>query len=442
MEAAIADLPRERTELLANLGRLRPLTPEVADALADHMRIRRGDVHEVVSFYSYLREPLDRQLVCTGPICDSLGATVPPGALAVPCLGRCEHGGAAGPHVANDGPSIGLLSPDWPRPAPWLASDTVLAEVRSSGLTGYGGAGFPTWRKWEAVRAQPGPRVVVVNGDEGEPGTFKDRYVMELRPQLLLEGLEAAIRFLDADHALIYIREEYGLAIERVEHAVAERGIAARIVRGAGSYVCGEETALLESLEGRRGEPRLKPPFPAEHGYLGMPTLVQNVETLAHVPAILRFGGRRWPRTRLWSVSGCVARPGCYEAPVDTSLRSLLELAGGATEELGAIVPGGAASGILPPSALDDFGSGSGAVQFFPASHPVEQLLETTLHFFAEESCGQCAPCRRGTRALLRHGELAPERLEDVMAAMEELSICGLGQSAPKPLRDVLEHWR
>ena len=456
--AQVVDLPRERTQLLANLGRLRrergAITPELADELADHMNVRRGEVDEVVSFYTYLREPVERVRVCTGPMCDCRGAdavlAADPDALEVACLGHCDQapvhlvGDRVVPptvHYAGDGPSIGLLEPDAPRVAPDLPPDIVLSELRASGLVGCGGAGFPTWRKWEAVRSEPGPRAVVVNADEGEPGTFKDRYVMELRPYLLLEGLEIAMRFVEAEHAWIYVREEYPVAIERLTRAIAERGLPVTVVQGAGAYVCGEETALLESLEGRRGEPRLKPPFPAQRGYLGMPTLVQNVETLAHVPAILRYGGARWQRTRLWSISGAVARPGCYEAPIRSTLRELLALAGGPTGELGAIVPGGAASGMVPPSELDRFGEGSGAVQFFPATYPVERLLEQTLRFFAEESCQKCAPCRLGTRALLRHKELSRERLESVMTVMEQLSVCGLGQTAPKPLRDYLEHW-
>jgi formate dehydrogenase len=446
----VAELSRERTALLANLTRLRPVTPAITDALADQMNLRRGDVDEVVSFYSYLRLPLETTRVCTGPMCAARGAVVPAGAVGVPCLGHCEHapvsmrGADVVPvalHRAGDGPSIGLLSPDVIRRAPRRDPATVLAALRASGLRGCGGAGFPTWRKWEAVRAQPGPRAVVVNADEGEPGTFKDRYVMELRPHLLLEGLEAAMQFVEAERAWIYVREEYTRANATLERAIAERRMPVTIVRGAGAYVCGEETALLESMEGRRGEPRQKPPFPAERGYLGMPTLVQNVETLAHVPAVLRSGGERWPRTRLWSVSGCVARPGCYEAPVDSTVGELLELAGGATEPLGAIVPGGAASGFLPPDALDRPGCGSGAVQFFPATYPIRELLRETLRFFAEESCGKCAPCRAGTRTLLAWDELPPQRLADVLDVMEQLSVCGLGQSVPTVVRSALEHW-
>ncbi len=233
--------------------------------------------------------------------------------------------------------------------------------------------------------------------------------------------------------------------------------------------MCGEETALLESLEGRRGMPRLRPPFPAEVGYLGLPTLIHNVETLAHVPGILRRGGawfaglgrRGATGTRLWSVSGAVARPGCYEAPNGITLRELIDgHAGGATAQIGFLVPGGAASGILPPAALDapltregllewGCGVGSAGVQVFPADYPLLRLLRQTMRFFAEESCQKCTPCRIGTRALghvlaeLEAGRAAMdrERLEEWLFAMERGSICGLGQAAPLPLRAALRHW-
>src|SRR5438270_2397518 len=249
-------------QLLDNLGRLRrevgPITPELSDALADHMNLRHGDVDEVVRFYSYLRVPLETPRVCTGPVCDCLGGREllgrEPGAIEVACLGHCDlapvvlRGDEIVPDVVyrtNDGASLHLLEPDELRRPPELAPERVLAELEASGLTGYGGAGFPTWRKWQAVLAQPTPRVVIVNADEGEPGTIKDRYIMELRPQLMLEGLEIAMRFCEADRAYIYLREEYATARTRLIEAIAERGLRVHIVVGAGSYICGEETALL-----------------------------------------------------------------------------------------------------------------------------------------------------------------------------------------------------
>jgi formate dehydrogenase len=302
---------------------------------------------------------------------------------------------------------------------------------------------------------------VIVNADEGEPGTIKDRYVMELRPHLLVEGIEIAMRFAEADEGYVYLREEYTTARERLSAALAARRLPVTIVTGAGSYVCGEETAMLESMEGRRGMPRLRPPFPVEAGFLGRPTLINNVETFAHIPAILRLGGASWPRVRLWSVSGAVAKPGCYEAPVDATARQLIDdYAGGATEDIGAVVPGGAASGIVPPAALDapltreglapwGSGPGSAGLQVFPASYSVLRLLRETMRFFAEESCQKCTPCRIGTRGLehvlheLEKGRPAMPgwQLEEWLVAMEKGSICGLGQGAPIPLRGAMRHW-
>jgi NADH:ubiquinone oxidoreductase subunit F (NADH-binding) len=299
---------------------------------------------------------------------------------------------------------------------------------------------------------------------------------MERRPHLLLEATLVAMEFAGAREGHVYLREEYATARHRLAAAIEELrsagfldGRTLELVVGAGAYIAGEETAMLESMEGRRAMPRLKPPFPTEVGYLARPTLMNNVETLAHVPAILTNGGAWWAGlglrgaagTRLWSVSGAVARPGCYEAPNGITLRELLDgHAGGLTGEPGAIVPGGAASGILPPSALDvpltrdalrEHGAavGSAAVQVFPASYPPLRLLGETMRFFAEESCQKCTPCRIGNRAVhhlverLEHGEAAMPRdqLEEWLEAMERTSICGLGQAAPVPVRAAMRIW-
>jgi formate dehydrogenase len=465
LASLLEELPPERTRLLDNLGRLRrevgPITSELSDALADRMNLRHGDVHEVVSFYSFLQVPMDAVRVCTGPVCDCVGSRtlLSEGAIEVPCLGHCDlapvvmHGDAVVGGVTHSTNGF-LLEPDDVREPRELTQDEVLEQLETSGLTGMGGAGFPTWRKWDAVRHEPGPRAVIVNADEGEPGTIKDRYVMELRPQLLLEGLVAAMRFCETDHAYIYLREEYATARGRLSEAIAARGLPVEIVVGAGAYICGEETAMLESMEGRRGMPRLKPPFPSQSGYLGLPTLINNVETLAHVALILRGG---WQPQRLWSVTGAVAKPGCYAAPLTVTTRDLVDgYAGGLTAEPGAIVPGGAASGILPPAAFDTpltrdslgewgCGVGSAAVQVFPASYSPLRLLAETMRFFAEESCQKCTPCRIGNRALhaIYAGErtMAPDQRDEWLEAMELTSICGLGQAAPIPVRSALAHW-
>ena len=498
----LPELPRERTKLLDNLGRVRrevgPITPELSDAIADHMSIRRGEVHEVVSFYGFLQVPTNAVRVCIGPVCDCLGAkdllareqeangAVP--VLGVECLGHCElapvlmRGDSVEPevvHTTNDGPSLGLAQADETlagyearggyavlRDLP--SNERIVEELKASGLAGLGGAGFPTGVKWEAVAKEPAPRYVVVNADEGEPGTIKDRYVMELRPHLMLEGMLIAMRFAEATEGFIYLREEYATARVRLTKAIEELreaglldGLSVALVVGAGAYICGEETAMLESMEGRRGMPRLKPPFPSQVGYLGRPTLINNVETLAHVPAILRMGGGSWPRVRLWSVSGAVRRPGCYEGPLDVTLRQLIDdYAGGASVPIGAIVPGGAASGILPPHALDvpltrddlrewGVGAGSAGVQVFPESYVPLRLLAETMRFFAEESCQKCTPCRIGNRGMhhlleeLEHGRTAMPRhqVEEWLDAMAATSICGLGQGAPLPMRAAFRSW-
>ena len=493
LTSLLAELPTGRPQLLGNLGRIRreagPITPDLADALADHMNLRRGDVHEVASFYSFLPVPVDAVRVCTGPVCDCYGArdllAREPGAVEVPCLGHCDlapvllRGDAVEPavrHSTNDGPSLGLAGGDEPVALEPVSAARIVEELHASGLPGYGGAGFPAALKWEAVLREPGPRVLVVNADEGEPGTIKDRYVLELRPRLLVESLRIVARALEVMEVYTYIREEYGLARARLEAAIAEAqaaglldGLRVEVVVGAGAYIAGEETAMLESMEGRRAMPRLRPPFPAQRGHLARPTLIHNVETLAHLPAILRLGGAAWSAlgrrgasgVRLWSVSGAVRRPGCYEAPNGITLRELVdEHADGFDGEPGAIVPGGAASGILPPDALDapltrdglaayGAGVGSAGVQVFPASYPPLRLLERTYAFFAEESCGKCTPCRIGNRALhhlverLGHDEaLMPrERMEEWLEAMERTSICGLGQAAPIPIRNAMRIW-
>jgi formate dehydrogenase len=495
LTSLLPELPVERTRLLDNLGRIRrevgPITPELSDALADHMNIRRGEVHEVTSFYSFLQVPADAVRVCTGPVCDCFGARElldsMPGAIEVPCLGHCDlapvHtvGDRIVPevtHRTNEG-TLGLQESDetlsdyeargglavlQSLPPP----DRIVEELKAAGLAGYGGAGFPTGVKWDAVRAEPGPRYVIVNADEGEPGTIKDRYVMERRPHLMLEGTLIAMHVAEATEGFVYLREEYATARARLLRALDEfraagllDGRSLELVIGAGAYICGEETAMLESMEGRRGMPRLKPPFPSQFGYLGRPTLINNVETLAHVPVILRDGGERWPKVRLWSVTGAVREPGCYEAPLDVTPRQLIDdYAGGASDEIGAIVPGGAASGILPPSALDapltreglrewESGPGSAGFQVFPTAYPLLRLLAETMRFFAEESCQKCTPCRIGNRGMhflleqLAEGETAMPRgqVEEWLDAMQQTSICGLGQGAPFPMRNAFRHW-
>ena len=360
-----------------------------------------------------------------------------------------------------------------------LGPEGVIRWVADAGLQGRGGAAFPTGVKWRAVASQAGrTHYVVANADESEPGTFKDRVIMEEDPFAVVEALTVAGYAVGAEQGYIYVRAEYPRAAARLRHAVeaAQRrgflgedvmGRGIRFVidvrQGAGAYVCGEETALFNSLEGRRGEPRNKPPFPAAHGLFGKPTAVNNVETLVNVLAILEFGPERFRAvgtkdaagTRLFSLSGAVARPGLYEAPFGTRLGSLIDLAGGLLpgRTLQAVLLGGAAGSFLGPAALDTplapadlsrIGAtlGSGAVVVFDDTAHLTDTVLRVARFFRDESCGQCVPCRVGTvrqeelvarlAAGRPRGAVADEiRLfRDLTQVMRDASICGLGQTA------------
>ncbi|NUO53825.1 MAG: NADH-quinone oxidoreductase subunit E [Polyangiaceae bacterium] len=360
----------------------------------------------------------------------------------------------------------------------------IIREVTESGLVGRGGAAFPTGRKWAAVAGAPAkPHYLVCNADESEPGTFKDRVLMEEDPFVIIESMTIAALAFGAERGFIYVRGEYPLAVERLEHAIAEaraRGFLGDNVmgkglifdldlrKGAGAYICGEETALFASLEGFRGEPRTKPPFPVEVGLFGRPTVVNNVETLANVPFIVKQGAAAYrslgtqgsPGTRLFCVSGRVARPGIYELPFGANLRDLIELAG-PPEKLQAILLGGAAGTFVGPSELDlpltfedtrKTGTtlGSGVVLVLDDKVPMARVLERIAKFFREESCGQCVPCRVGTvrqeELLTRigrgkpHGSIQKERalLKDLGQGMRDASICGLGQTASSAIESAV----
>ena len=499
------ELPTERTRLLDNLGRVRrevgPITPELSDALADHMNIRRGEVHEVVSFYSFLQVPIDAVRVCTGPVCDCFGArellAQHAGAIEVACLGHCDlapvltRGDEIVPevtHATNDGPVLGLAQRDETLDdyaarggLELLASlpprERIVEELKAAGLTGYGGAGFPAGIKWEAVANEPGPRYVVVNADEGEPGTIKDRYVLELRPHLFLEGVLVAMRFAEAEHAWIYLREEYagsrGSARARARGARAPRACStardrARHRRRRVHRRRGDRDARVDG-----GPPRdaAAPPALPRAGRLPRPADPdqQRRDARAHPrdPAERRrvVGGARDARARAARGSGRSPEPSRGRAATRrrtgsrpaSSWRSTPAASSG---EIGAVVPGGAASGILPPQALDapltrdglrewGAGPGSAAVQVFPASYSPLRLLAETMRFFAEESCQKCTPCRIGNRALhhlceeLEHGRAAMtrEKVDEWLLAMEKTSICGLGQAAPFPVRNAMRWW-
>jgi NADH-quinone oxidoreductase subunit F len=363
----------------------------------------------------------------------------------------------------------------------------LIAMLKSSSLLGRGGAAFPTWIKWEGAANAPGaPKYFVVNADESEPGTFKDRVLLEGDPSRILEGALIGAYAVGAAKMYIYIRGEYPLAIERVGAAIREFKAAGYIGKnvlgsgfdievevrsGAGAYICGEETALFESIEGKRGFPRVKPPFPATHGLFGKPTAINNVETLAKVPYIVNHGPEAFQRLgtvestgpKLLCVSGDVVRPGLYEVGFGITLRHLLEnLSGGVVGgELQAVLIGGASGAFATPAHLDvkltfqdlraaGLTLGSGAIMVFNDKRDLRDILKRLGRFFAHESCGKCYPCQLGTQRQyeilerIAHGRTLPGdemRLSDVGWTMTDASLCGLGQTAASAVLSAMKHW-
>jgi len=371
-----------------------------------------------------------------------------------------------------------------------LGPEGVIRELKDSGLLGRGGAAFPTGVKWEAVARQPvRPHYVVCNADESEPGTFKDRVILESDPFSVVEALTIAGYATGAERGFVYVRGEYPLAHRRLARAIEmarARGFLGEDVmgggfrfdielrRGAGAYIAGEETALFNSIEGRRAEPRNKPPFPVTHGLFGKPTGINNVETLVNVLEILRIGGPAFARigtpestgTRLFCVSGCVERPGVYEVECGTRLRDLLELSGGvrAGRELRAILLGGAAGAFVGPEALDlelsfegarsaGVTLGSGVVMIFDDTVDLQDIVMRIARFFRDESCGQCVPCRVGTarqeealHRLATGREIGSREqelglLSEIAQVMRDASICGLGQTAASAVQSALQRF-
>ncbi|HXY84125.1 MAG TPA: NADH-ubiquinone oxidoreductase-F iron-sulfur binding region domain-containing protein [Gaiellaceae bacterium] len=470
-----------------------------------------ADAYGVASFYALLaldERPADVLHVCTDLSCRLAGVEVPDGAHASPCLGLCERAPASLRTIAGEQPQevqlpeagpplpqlgdpslrllrrIGVASPESLdsyrahggygalRRALELGPTGVLREVAESRLLGRGGAAFPTGVKWEAVAKQPArPHYLVCNADESEPGTFKDRVLMEGDPFALVEAMTIAAYATSCDRGFVYVRAEYPLAHTRLESAMEQarsRGFLGDDVMGtgfsfdielrigAGAYVCGEETALFQSIEGYRGEPRNKPPFPVEVGLFGKPTVVNNVETLFNVLEIVNQGGTTFADTgtesstgtRLFCVSGHVGRPGLYEVPFGTPLRELLELADSSPPK--AVLLGGAAGAFVGPDQLDlpltfedtraaGVTLGSGVVIVYDDSADLVDSVLRIAEFFRDESCGQCVPCRVGTvrqeealrrlAAGRRNGDEF-EVLADLAQVMRDASICGLGQTA------------
>ena len=366
-----------------------------------------------------------------------------------------------------------------------IKPDDLIELVKTSGLRGRGGAGFPTGTKWGFVPKDVFPKYIVVNHDEGEPGTFKDRELAELDPHGLLEGITIAAWATQANKAFIYCRGEFALGSRRLDQAISdayERGFLGRGIygsnfdldillhRGAGAYICGEESALLDSLEGHRGQPRLRPPFPAVKGLYGQPTVVNNTETLCFLPPIVsngpewfgQWGTEKSPGTKMLSVSGHVNRPGNFEVPLGTSLAHVLELAGGMLggRELKAIIPGGASAPLLTTTdigvdfeSLQDAGTmlGSGAIVFMDETTCMVRNALVTTEFFEHESCGKCTPCREGTwwavKVLERieHGEGRPEDMDlllDIANGIDGRSFCPLGDASAWALRSNVKLFR
>jgi NADH-quinone oxidoreductase subunit F len=367
-------------------------------------------------------------------------------------------------------------------------AETIVAELKKSVLRGRGGAGFPTGLKWSFMpRTAPGQKYIVCNSDEGEPGTFKDRDILRFNPHALIEGMAIGGYTIGATVGYNYIRGEFIEPIERFEAALAEARAAGligknilgsgvdfelHVHRGAGAYICGEETALLESIEGRKGQPRFKPPFPASYGLFGRPTTINNTETLASVPEILRKGGEWFlnigkPNNggpKLFSVSGHVNKPGNYEVPLGTPFAELLEMAGGVRGgQLKAVIPGGSSVPVLPAHLMMDVtmdydslakaGSllGAGSVIVMNDTTCMVRALARISHFYMEESCGQCTPCREGAGWLARvvhriehgHGRMEDiDLLADMAKKIEGRTICALGDAAAMPVVSFIKHFR
>ena len=351
-----------------------------------------------------------------------------------------------------------------------MTPEETIEEIKASGLRGRGGAGFPCGLKWELARkAQANEKFLICNADEGEVGTFKDRYILEYDPFTLLEGMAIAGYAIGAKLAYIYLREEYHYLLGLLKNAIdqsREKGFLEHlnidIREGAGAYICGEESALMESIEGRRGEARYRPPFPPSKGLFGKPTIINNVETLMNIPQIIlkgagwfnQMGTEESKGTKVFSVSGDVEKPGIYELVLGSALDELvLDLAMAKNVQM--VQVGGAAGRVIPRDMLNtplsyETSLGSGAVTVFDHSRDTIDIVYQTVEFFAGESCGKCVPCREGTEVMVEiFGRIAKgegvqgdiKALEDLSNVMKSSSLCGLGQSAPVPVLDSLRHF-
>ncbi len=491
-------------------------------ALAAEMKLPMAEVYEVATFYAHfdvVREHEQAPPALTIRVCDSLSCALrgahqlrksledhlDPAQVRVvraPCMGRCDtapalevghrHLDHASLEVAQDAISGADFSPQAIQYEDYqayageggyslykrclsgsLGFQQVHQTLKESGLRGLGGAGFPTGSKWEFVRQEPKPRYMAVNADEGEPGTFKDRYYLERNPHRFLEGMLISAWAVEAEAIYIYLRDEYPavreLLLKELKTLEDEGVIAAGYVhlrRGAGSYVCGEESAMIESIEGKRGYPRQRPPYVAQSGLFNRPTLVNNVETLYWLQQVLEKGPELLSKEgrngrvglRSFSVSGRVANPGVKLAPAGITMQQLLDEYCGGMEQghtFKAYLPGGPSGGILPATMADiplDFGTleefgcliGSAAVVVLSDKDDMRQVVLNLLRFFEDESCGQCTPCRVGTEkmvALLEQDEWDTELLAQLRSVMCDASICGLGQAASNPVATAIKYF-
>jgi formate dehydrogenase beta subunit len=526
VRALLGKRPRRRDLLIEHLHLIQDrygcLSVQHLAALADEMRLAMTEVYETATFYAHfdvVREgetpPPELTIrVCDSLTCEMMGAQKllktldarykgKVRVLRAPCMGRCEAAPVAEVghrHVTRATEESVAAAADGGDPHPEIPdyvaldayqkdggykllaaclagkrpADELIKILSDSGLRGLGGAGFPTGRKWQIVRGYSSPRLMAVNADEGEPGTFKDRFYLEKDPHRFLEGTIIAAWAVEATDVYVYLRDEYpGLLkvltdeIGKLEAAKLNGGITLHLRRGAGAYICGEESAMLESIEGKRGLPRHRPPYVAEVGLFGRPTLVQNVETLYWVRDIVEKGagwfssaGRHGQKgLRSFSVSGRVREPGVKLAPAGITARELIdEFCGGMADghAFKGYLPGGASGGILPASMADiplDFGTlekhgcfiGSAAVVILSDKDSAKEAALNLMRFFEDESCGQCTPCRVGTEKavkLMAEKTWDEELLKELSQAMADASICGLGQAASNPLKMVLEHFR
>ncbi|WP_375458962.1 NAD(P)H-dependent oxidoreductase subunit E [uncultured Enterovirga sp.] len=527
VEALLGDRPLRADLLIEHLHLLQDrfgcLHARHLAALAFVMKLALVEVYEVASFYAHFDIVMDGEAVpppLTVRVCDSLTCALM-GAdslleglkaslgqdvrvVRAPCMGACHHAPAVAiGHALHEHASVGSVTEaiETGHTHPVIPDDTIdferyraeggyrlleecvrgvrpvediLKALEDSSLRGLGGAGFPTGRKWRFVRAEPGPRLMAVNADEGEPGTFKDRHYLERDPHRFLEGMLIGAWAVEAATVYIYLRDEYPeiralleREIPKLAAAGLDRHVKIEMRRGAGAYICGEESAMLESIEGKRGLPRHKPPFPSQVGLFGQPTLINNVETLFWVRDIVEKGesafaahGRNGRKgLRSFSVSGRVREPGVKLAPAGITVRELIdEYCGGMAQGHGfkAYLPGGASGGILPAAMDDiplDFGTleehgcfiGSAAVVVLSDQDDMRDVALNLLLFFEDESCGQCTPCRIGTEkavTLMRRPDWNETLLNDLTKVMTDASICGLGQAAMNPVKQVMKHFR